>query len=134
MDILSTVLLPRLRDVDHSDLGPLSAAKAVDGKGAREMHRRALEPFEKIRKRVGDRIDIHVELHSLWTLPAAIKIAKAIEPFLPYWFEDPIRPSNLDALLQFRQSTPVWTTASHRASSDVAPYFLSVVISAFVCF
>ena len=79
--------------------------------------RRALEPFEKIRKRVGDRIDIHVELHSLWTLPAAIKIAKAIEPFLPYWFEDPIRPSNLDALLQFRQSTPVWTTASELLST-----------------
>ena len=79
--------------------------------------RRALEPFEKIRKRVGDRIDIHVELHSLWTVPAAIKIAKAIEPFLPYWFEDPIRPSNLDALLQFRQSTPVWTTASELLST-----------------
>ena len=79
--------------------------------------RRALEPFEKIRKRVGDRIDIHVELHSLWTLPAAIKVAKAIEPFLPYWFEDPIRPSNLDALLQFRQSTPVWTTASELLST-----------------
>jgi galactonate dehydratase len=79
--------------------------------------RRALEPFEKIRKRVGDRIDIHVELHSLWTLPAAIKIAKAIEPFLPYWFEDPLRPSNLDALLQFRQSTSVWTTASELLST-----------------
>ena len=79
--------------------------------------RRALEPFEKIRKRVGDRIDIHVELHSLWTLPAAIKIAKAIEPLLPYWFEDPVRPSNLDALLQFRQSTPVWTTASELLST-----------------
>ena len=79
--------------------------------------RRALEPFEKIRKRVGDRIDVHVELHSLWTLPAAIKIAKAIEPFLPYWFEDPLRPSNLDALLQFRQSTSVWTTASELLST-----------------
>ncbi len=79
--------------------------------------KRALEPFEKIRRRVGDRIDIHVELHSLWMLPAAIKIAKAVEPFAPYWFEDPVRPSNLDALLQFRQSTPVWTTASELLST-----------------
>jgi L-alanine-DL-glutamate epimerase-like enolase superfamily enzyme len=79
--------------------------------------KRALEPFEKIRKRVGDRIDIHVELHSLWMLPAAIKIAKAIEPFAPYWFEDPVRPSNLDALLQFRESTAVWTTASELLST-----------------
>jgi len=94
------------------------AAEASNGTDISTVDlRRALEPFEKIRKRVGDRIDIHVELHSLWTLPAAIKIAKAIEPFRPYWFEDPIRPSNLDALLEFRQSTPVWTTASELLST-----------------
>ena len=94
------------------------AAEASNGTDISTVDlRRALEPFEKIRKRVGDRIDIHVELHSLWTLPAAIKIAKAIEPLLPYWFEDPVRPSNLDALLQFRQSTPVWTTASELLST-----------------
>jgi galactonate dehydratase len=94
------------------------AAEASNGTDISTVDlRRALEPFEKIRKRVGDRIDIHVELHSLWTLPAAIKIAKAVEPFLPYWFEDPLRPSNLDALLQFRQSTCVWTTASELLST-----------------
>jgi L-alanine-DL-glutamate epimerase-like enolase superfamily enzyme len=74
--------------------------------------RKAIEPFEKIRKRVGDRIDIHVELHSMWQLPAAIKIAKALEPYQPYWFEDPIKMSNLDALRRFRESTHVWVTAS----------------------
>jgi L-alanine-DL-glutamate epimerase-like enolase superfamily enzyme len=79
--------------------------------------RKALEPFEKIRKRVGDRIDIHVELHSMWKLPAAIKIAKALEPFQPYWFEDPIKMSNLDALKEFHDSTPIWTTASETLST-----------------
>jgi galactonate dehydratase len=74
--------------------------------------KKALVPFEKIRKRVGDRIDIHVELHTLWQLPAAIKIAKALEPFNPYWYEDPIKMSNMDALKQFHDATPVWTTAS----------------------
>ncbi len=34
-----------------------------------------LEPFEKIRKAVGDRIEIMVEFHSLWNLPTARKIA-----------------------------------------------------------
>ena len=33
-----------------------------------------MQPFEKIRKAVGDKMDIHVEFHSLWNLPAAIKI------------------------------------------------------------
>jgi galactonate dehydratase len=74
--------------------------------------KKALQPFEKIRKRVGDRIDIHVELHGLWNLPTAMKIARALEPFEPYWFEDPIRPANIDALKRFRDSTRIWTTAS----------------------
>jgi len=79
--------------------------------------KKALEPFTKIRKRVGDKIDIHVELHGLWQLPAAIKIAKALEPFDPYWYEDPIKMSNLDALRVFRESTRVWTTASETLST-----------------
>jgi len=79
--------------------------------------KRGLEPFEKIRTRVGDKIDIHVELHSLWQLPAAIKIARALEPFEPYWFEDPVKMSNLDAVRQFRDSTRIWTTASETLST-----------------
>jgi L-alanine-DL-glutamate epimerase-like enolase superfamily enzyme len=79
--------------------------------------KKALQPFEKIRKRVGDKVDIHVELHGLWNLSTAMKIARALEPFEPYWFEDPIRPSNIDALKRFRDSTRIWTTASEMLST-----------------
>ena len=79
--------------------------------------KQAMEPFEKIRKRVGDKIDIHVEMHGLWNLPTAMKIARAMEPLEPYWFEDPIRPSNIDALRAFRESTRIWTTASETLAS-----------------
>lgn len=82
-----------------------------------EELKRGLLPFEKIRARVGDRINIHVEMHALWQLPAAIKIAHALEPFQPYWFEDPIKMSNLDAVKQFADSTRVWTTASETLST-----------------
>src|SRR6266516_3847833 len=47
---------------------------------AAEM-RTALTPFEKLRRAVGDKIEIMVEFHSLWNLPAAKKIAKALEPY-----------------------------------------------------
>jgi L-alanine-DL-glutamate epimerase-like enolase superfamily enzyme len=72
----------------------------------------ALQPFEKIRKRVGDKIDIHVEFHSLWNLPMAIKLAKVLEGFDPYWYEDPLKMDNLDALASYARRTPVWVTAS----------------------
>ena len=72
----------------------------------------ALQPFEKIRKRVGDKIDIHVEFHSLWNLPMAILLAKAVEPFQPYWYEDPLKMDDLGALANYAHRTNVWVTAS----------------------
>jgi L-alanine-DL-glutamate epimerase-like enolase superfamily enzyme len=74
--------------------------------------KRAMRPFEKIRKAVGDKMDIHVEFHSLWNLPTAIRIAKALEPFDPFWYEDPIKMDNLDAIAEYAHRTNVWVTAS----------------------
>ena len=59
-----------------------------------------LKPFEKIRKAVGDRIEIMVEFHSLWNLPAARKIAHELEAFKPMWFEDPNTMNSPQALAE----------------------------------
>jgi L-alanine-DL-glutamate epimerase-like enolase superfamily enzyme len=84
------------------------AATASDGYFiSNEDLAKALEPFERIRGAVGDRMDIMVELHSLWRFPAALKIAKAIEPYDPFWYEDPIRLDSIDAVQQFAASTRV---------------------------
>ncbi|MDQ3811364.1 MAG: mandelate racemase/muconate lactonizing enzyme family protein [Chloroflexota bacterium] len=74
--------------------------------------RTALEPFRKIRRAVGDAMDIMVEFHSLWDLPTARKITAALEEFNPYWFEDPIKMDNLAALAELARSTRVPITAS----------------------
>ena len=47
--------------------------------GAEDL-KRGLEPFEKIRAAVGDKMEIAAELHSLWSRPMAVKIAQALEP------------------------------------------------------
>jgi len=78
---------------------------------------KALVPFEKIRKRVGDKIDIQVEMHSMWRLPAAITIAKALEPYNPIWIEDPISMANLDAVAEFKRHTDIWVAASETLST-----------------
>jgi len=77
----------------------------------------ALEPFEKIRKAVGDKMDIMVEFHSLWNLPTALKIARALEPYKPTWFEDPIRMNSPQALAEYARSTDVWVCASETLGS-----------------
>jgi galactonate dehydratase len=71
-----------------------------------------LEPFRKIRRAVGARMDVMVELHSLWNLPTAIRIARALEEIQPFWLEDPVKMNNLDALAQYAAATHVPVTAS----------------------
>ena len=66
-----------------------------------EQMKKAIEPFEKIRKAVGDKMEIMVEFHSLWNLPTAKKIARALEPYSPTWYEDPIRMNSPQALAEY---------------------------------
>jgi L-alanine-DL-glutamate epimerase-like enolase superfamily enzyme len=73
---------------------------------------KALAPFAKIRDAVGSAMDIMVELHSLWNLPAAKRVLAAVEPYHPFWFEDPIKMNNFDALAELAASTRVPITAS----------------------
>lgn len=69
--------------------------------------RRCIEPLEKIRSAVGDRIDVMVELHGLWEATPAIKICKQLVDFAPYWVEDAIKLDSQDALARLREATDV---------------------------
>jgi L-alanine-DL-glutamate epimerase-like enolase superfamily enzyme len=77
----------------------------------------ALEPFEKIRKRVGDKVDIMVEFHSMWQLVPAITIAKALAPFNTFWHEDPIKMNSLDSLRRYAAASPAPVCASETLGS-----------------
>ena len=77
-----------------------------------EQMRKACAPFEKIRKAVGDKMEIMVEFHSLWNLPMAKKIARVLEQYSPTWYEDPIRMNSPQALAEYARSTTVSVCAS----------------------
>jgi galactonate dehydratase len=76
------------------DIGPadLSAGVAV---------------IAQIRDAVGDAMDVMLEMHAVWHLGAALKIARAVEPLGVYWYEDPVKADNLAAAATFAASTPV---------------------------
>ena len=67
--------------------------------------RQGVEPFAKIRRAVGDRMEIMCEMHSMWTLPAAVRIGCALRDFDPFWAEDPIRMDDPATLRRFREAT-----------------------------
>ncbi|MEO6299166.1 MAG: mandelate racemase/muconate lactonizing enzyme family protein [Paracoccaceae bacterium] len=74
--------------------------------------KRALEPFEKIRSAVGERMDIMVEFHSMWQLLPAMQIAKALTPFQTFWHEDPIKMDSLSSLKRYAEVSPAPISAS----------------------
>jgi L-alanine-DL-glutamate epimerase-like enolase superfamily enzyme len=67
--------------------------------------KQALGPFEKIRRAVGDRMDVMCELHSLWNRPQATRIARALEPYDPLWVEDPVVMDHMDAIGEVARAT-----------------------------
>jgi L-alanine-DL-glutamate epimerase-like enolase superfamily enzyme len=81
---------------------------------------KGLQPFRKIREAVGGEVDVMVEFHSLWDLPTAKKLARALEEFEPYWFEDPIKADDLNALAEFTSATHVPLTAGETLSGRPA--------------
>jgi L-alanine-DL-glutamate epimerase-like enolase superfamily enzyme len=76
----------------------------------------ALEPFRRIRAAVGDGMDIMVEFHSLWRLPMAQRIARALREFNTFWHEDPIRIDSLDLLRQYATHCDAMICASETLS------------------
>nr|WP_081841733.1 mandelate racemase/muconate lactonizing enzyme family protein [Alicyclobacillus macrosporangiidus] len=69
---------------------------------------------ERIRKAVGDQMEIAIEGHCCWNLPAAIKIAHALEPYDVMWYEDLMPPDPIGSLKQLRDATTTPICASER--------------------
>ena len=78
--------------ISSMKIWPLDLAKgAVDGVDiSTEDLKKGIEPFEKIRKAHGDKMRLKAELHGIWSLNAAKKIAAALEPLDMDWIEDPV--------------------------------------------
>ena len=81
----------------------------------------ALEPFRKIRRAVGERMEIMAEFHSLWDLEQAKRIARALEDYRPFWSEDPIKMCDVTTLKEYARSTRIPVCASETLGGT-APY------------
>lgn len=88
----------------------------AEASGGNFIHRadldRALTPFRQIRDAVGDRMEVMVELHSMWDLPSALAIARALREFRPFWAEDPIKMQDTAALATYAQRSGLPVCAS----------------------
>ena len=79
--------------------------------------RRSIEIVEAVRGAVGNDVDLLIEGHGRFDIATGIKIANALKPFEPYFFEEPTPPDCLDALAQVHKSSPVPIAAGERLYS-----------------
>ena len=74
--------------------------------------RQALRPLELIREAVGMDIEVMIDGHAHFQLPAALRIAEALRPLQPLWLEDILKMDNLDTLADFRRQSRMPISAS----------------------
>lgn len=72
-----------------------------------EVEDRAVENVRAVREAVGPDVKIHVEIHRRLAPVHATRIARRIEQFDPFWFEEPVLAENLDALAEVRRDVDV---------------------------
>ena len=81
---------------------------AIEYGPARIPHRAieaAVQPLRDIRDKVGMDLDILVDGHAHFQLPAALRIAEALREVQPLWLEDVIKMDNLDTVADFRRQS-----------------------------
>ncbi len=83
-----------------------SGGQTIDKKDLAEGRR----IIERARNAAGNDFDIMLEMHSLWSAPAASVIAKSVEEFDLFWIEDALRHESTEALIRFKQSTNIPVT------------------------
>jgi len=68
---------------------------------------KGLGPVRLIREAVGSDMEIMIEGHGYWTLPAVARIARALEPYQPMWLEDMMKPDCPATLARLRDETSI---------------------------
>lgn len=75
----------------------------------------ALECVRLVREAVGDDVELLIEVHARLSTEDAIWVARQLEKYHPYWFEEPIPPDNMDALAKVASSVRIPITTGEKA-------------------
>ncbi len=63
--------------------------------------------FECIRDAVGDDLEVGIGTHGQFTTSSAIRVASILEPYHPFWFEEPVAPENVEEMARVAAHTSI---------------------------
>ena len=67
----------------------------------------AAKIFESIRNAVGNKLEVGIGTHGQLTTYSAIRVADFLEPYHPFWFEEPVPPENIDEMARVAAHTSI---------------------------
>ncbi|WP_319477678.1 mandelate racemase/muconate lactonizing enzyme family protein [Marispirochaeta aestuarii] len=67
----------------------------------------AIESVAEYRDAVGDDVDLCIEIHRQLSPAEAIALGRGIEEFHPFFYEDPVRPDNIDAMAEVARAISI---------------------------
>jgi len=73
--------------------------------------------FKSIRSAVGNELEVALGTHGQLTTYSAIRVAKAIEPYQPFWFEEPVSPENIDEMARVASHTSIPIATGERLAT-----------------
>jgi len=69
-----------------------------------EEERAAVECVRAVREAVGPDVELLIEVHRRLAPLHAIRVARMLEEYRPFWYEEPVSARNLDALAEVRRA------------------------------
>ena len=74
----------------------------------------AAKIFESIRNAVGNKLEVGIGTHGQLTTYSAIRVADYLEPYHPFWFEEPVPPENIDEMARVAAHTSIPIASGER--------------------
>lgn len=70
----------------------------------RQAEQAAVERVKAVREAVGPEVEILVEVHRRLAPMHAIRVAEMMEPYAPFWYEEPVSARDLDGLAEAKRN------------------------------
>jgi len=85
----------------------------------------AIACVKAVREAVGPSVDLLIECHGRFNMLSAIRMAQKLEPFDPFFYEEPIPPDNIDAMAEVQRAInlPIATGERLYTRWDFRPLF-----------
>lgn len=70
-----------------------------------------------LRDALGSRVDLLFGTHGQFTTSGAVRLGRAIAPYQPLWFEEPVPPDNIAAMAEVARAVPIPIATGERLTT-----------------